>query len=95
MTGTYLLLCAISALCGLLYYAGNDELAVVGIVVTLALCILLLIGVCAAALLCGWVLVRLRPPVRAVEITEETVTLAGVAPAFARALEPKIGIERG
>jgi hypothetical protein len=57
--------------------------------------LLLLTGVCAAALLFGLVLVRLRPPVRAVEITEQTVTLAGVAPAFERALGPKIGVEPG
>jgi UDP-N-acetylmuramyl pentapeptide phosphotransferase/UDP-N-acetylglucosamine-1-phosphate transferase/uncharacterized SAM-binding protein YcdF (DUF218 family) len=51
VTGLYLLLCAISGLCGLLTYAGDDKTAIVSIVTLLAMCAMLAIGV-------GWLEMR-------------------------------------
>jgi hypothetical protein len=52
--------------------------------------LLLIIGAGALALLLGLIFTVMRPPVRAVEITEQTVTLAGVAPEFARAMQARV-----
>jgi UDP-N-acetylmuramyl pentapeptide phosphotransferase/UDP-N-acetylglucosamine-1-phosphate transferase len=66
VTGLYTVLCGISALCGLLYYAGSDQMGVLATAIVVALCLLLTAGVTR---------VELRGIARDVAIDE--VTLVG------------------